>query len=66
MNNIQHIEEQVQELSADDLARFRKWFAGFDAAIWDRQFEADVKAGRLSAMADRALRTHMAGESTKL
>ncbi len=44
----------------------REWFADFDAEVWDRQFEADVQAGKLDAMAERALRDHLAGHSTKL
>lgn len=38
----------------------------FDAADWDRQFEADVQTGKLDALADRALRDHAAGLTTKL
>jgi hypothetical protein len=35
------------------LAAVRDWFT--DAAEWDRQFERDVAAGRLDALADEAL-----------
>ena len=66
MSKIETIERQVQELSAEDLAQFRNWFAEFDAEAWDRQFEADVKAGKLDAVAARALEQHDAGKSTKL
>lgn len=38
----------------------------FDAEVWDRQFEADLKAGKLDALAERALQGHAAGRSTKL
>jgi hypothetical protein len=37
------------------LAAVRDWFTEFDAAEWDRQFERDVAAGRLDALADEAL-----------
>jgi hypothetical protein len=43
-------------LSAQELAAFRDWFSRFDAAAWDKQFEADVKEGRLDALADEAIR----------
>ena len=33
---------------------------------WDREFEADVKTGKLDALAKRALRDHKAGRTTKL
>lgn len=66
MEKVAKIEREVQELSAEELAKFREWFAAFDAEAWDRQIEADVKAGKLDALGDRALRDHAAGKSTKL
>jgi hypothetical protein len=66
MSKIEEIEEGVKELSAEELSVFRAWFSKFDADAWDRQFEADVKAGRLDALAERALREHAEGRSTKL
>ena len=66
MEKVEKVEREVQEFSAAELSKFRQWFAAFDAEAWDRQFEADVKAGKLDALADRALRDHEAGKSTKL
>jgi len=66
MKKVERIEREVEELSSEELAKFRQWFAAFDPEAWDRQFEADVKAGKLDALADRALRDHAAGKSTKL
>jgi hypothetical protein len=66
MEKVEKIEREVQELSPNELAKFREWFASFNAEAWDRQFEADVKAGKLDALAERALRDHAADKSTKL
>ena len=66
MEKVEKVEREVREFSAEEIAKFRQWFAAFDAEAWDRQFEADVKAGKLDALADRALRDHAAGKSTKL
>lgn len=66
MNNIQSIEQQIEKLSPEELAAFRRWYAAFDAEAWDRQFEADVKTGKLDALAEKTLRAHNAGQSTKL
>lgn len=66
MSKVEHIESQIQELSPKELAALREWFAEFDAEIWDRQFEADVNSGKLDSLADRAVRDHLAGRSTKL
>ena len=66
MSKVEILEKQVEGLSAEELARFRLWFAEFDAQAWDRQFEADAKAGKLDAMAEKAFGAHAAGQSTKL
>ena len=66
MSRISDLERQIQGLSADELASFRRWFAEFDGAAWDRQFEADVKAGKLDALGERARQAHTAGKSTKV
>ncbi len=66
MEKVKKIEREVENLSPVEIARFRQWFAVFDAEAWDRQFEADVAAGKLDALADRALRDHTAGKSTPL
>jgi len=55
MTTIREIENAIRQLSPDDLAAFRAWFAEFDAAAWDRQFEADVASGRLDGFAEEAL-----------
>jgi hypothetical protein len=56
MSVIQQIEEAVRQLSAEDRAAFRAWYAEFDAEDWDRQLEADVSAGRLDWLIDEARR----------
>ena len=66
MSNVESIEGQIRELSPAELAALREWFMKFDAQAWDRQFEADAKAGKLDSLAERALRDHAAGRSTKL
>lgn len=65
MSNLGTIEEKIRALSPEELAEFRRWFAEFDAASWDRQLELDVKAGKLDTLADEALRDHAAGKSTE-
>jgi hypothetical protein len=65
MSKLEAIEKKVSALSTEELAKFRHWFAEFDAAAWDRQIERDVKAGNLDALADEALRDHAASKSTE-
>ena len=66
MGKVESIENLIQELSDEELAKLREWFGQHDAEVWDRQMEADAKAGKLDALAERALRDHKAGRSTKL
>lgn len=66
MSKIEELEQKVQALSAEELARFRDWFLEFDWAAWDRQLERDVRAGKLDAMAEKALRDHAAGKTKPL
>lgn len=66
MGKVEAIEQAVEGLSAEDLAVFRRWFAEFDAAVWDRQIEQDARAGKLDALADEALNDHTTGKSTDL
>ena len=63
---LHEIEKAIAQLSADELSRFRKWFEKFDAQIWDQQFEADVQAGKLDRIAERALADYAAGKSKEL
>ncbi|MBR8840603.1 MAG: hypothetical protein DSM106950_43160 [Stigonema ocellatum SAG 48.90 = DSM 106950] len=64
--NLQEIERAVSQLSDEDLAKFRIWFAEFDAVEWDRQFEADVAEGRLDTLAQKALKDLRQGNCTDL
>ena len=66
MTTVAEITGAVRRLPKKDLARFRKWFADYDAATWDRQLEQDVAAGRLDALAQEALRDLRAGRTTEL
>lgn len=60
------LENAVLSLSNDDLARFRAWFVELDAEAWDRQIEDDIRAGKLDALADEALREDRAGKTREL
>ncbi len=64
MSKVENLEKQIQQLSPEELAEFRRWYADFDAELWDRQFELNVKAGKLDALADKALSIHRAGPSS--
>lgn len=60
------IENAIAGLPPDELSKFRAWFVEFDAEAWDRQFVEDVRAGKLEALAEEALRDLRDGRTTEL
>jgi hypothetical protein len=66
MGTVEEIERAIINLPPAELAELRAWFAAFEAEAWDRQFEEDVHAGRLDALADEALGELDAGRCTDL
>jgi uncharacterized protein YfaT (DUF1175 family) len=63
---VEQIEERIEKLSAEELARFRAWFVEFDAQAWDQQIEADAAAGKLDGLLSEALADYRAGKSREL
>ena len=66
MSIVKTLERQVEQLNPKELAEFRDWFLEFEADAWDRQIEQDAKAGKLDALARKALEDHAAGRTTLL
>lgn len=66
MSTVREIQKAVTQLPPEDLTAFRLWFAEFDAAVWDRQLETDVAAGRLDQLAEEALQDLRGGRCTDL
>jgi len=66
MSTLIDIERAVERLSPEELSAFRAWFAERDSAEWDRQFEADVAAGRLDTLGEQALKALREGRCTDL
>ena len=64
--SVQELETAVSSLSREELSVFHRWFEEFIAEDWDRQIEADVKAGRLDHLAAKADRDFEAGRCTPL
>jgi hypothetical protein len=65
-SRIETVETEIMQMSAEELATFREWFAEFEADEWDRQFAAHVKAGKLDHLAEKARRDFETGLLTEL
>ncbi|MEM6330747.1 MAG: hypothetical protein AAF790_10905 [Planctomycetota bacterium] len=66
MSPIESLEQQVKRLSPAELAKFRRWFASYDARAWDEQIEQDASAGKLDAFASEARAEYDAGKASEL
>jgi hypothetical protein len=63
---VEKLELLIKSLSADELAKFREWFAEFDTQVWDRQIEADAAAGKLDRLIEESMADHKAGKTRPL
>ena len=66
MSDLEELERRIQHLPSEDLAKFRDWFIEFDHLIWDKQIEADSKAGKLDALISEALADYRAGKAREI
>ncbi len=64
--SIEDIEKAVAKLPPDQLAEFRAWFEAFDAVRLDEKIERDAEAGKLDALADRAIEDFRTGRAQNL
>ena len=54
MTEISEIQRAILSLPESDYAKLREWLAEIDWERWDREIEADSKAGRLDFLAAEA------------
>ena len=61
MATVEAITTAIAELPPEQVAQVRAWMDERAEAEWDAQIERDEHAGRLDALAERALSEHRAG-----
>jgi hypothetical protein len=66
MSEVEKLAERIEKLSPEELKKFRAWFAQFDARLWDKQIEADARAGKLDALAAEAVADYRTGKTRGL
>ncbi len=66
MENVKSIGHAVESLPPMELAEFRRWFAEFDGAEWDRKIEQDAASGKLDQLAAETLADYRAGSPREL
>ncbi|MBI3314111.1 MAG: hypothetical protein HYZ83_07745 [Candidatus Omnitrophica bacterium] len=63
---IKDIEKVITNLPPKQLTAFRAWFYKFENSAWDKQFEQDVKKGRLDKIAEGAIEDYKKGHCREL
>ena len=66
MSTVEAITAAIAKLPPEQVAQIRAWLAEQADAEWDAQIEQDERAGRLDALAERALAEHKAGRTRPL
>jgi hypothetical protein len=66
MTKLEKIEQEIAALDPKDVRKLADWLDAYKAELWDRQIEADAKAGKLDQLAEQALADHRAGRTRHL
>lgn len=66
MIKVRDIEKAITSLPKKELNEFRNWFAKYDGVQWDKQFENDVRTGKLSTLANKAISDFKKGKCKEL
>ena len=66
MRKIDHIEQQIRELSSDEFAELREWILTQDWAAWDAKIELDSRVGKLESLVSEAKEEYDSGKARKI
>ena len=66
MINAEAIKTAITRLPLAELMDFGVWYKQFEAQVWDKQIEKDIKAGKLDRLAEEALADFEANRCTEL
>ena len=55
--------DQVQKLPAKEVFELARWLRKYEAELWDKQIEADIRAGKLDKLGEEALAELRAGRT---
>ena len=66
MSTVKEIESAIAQLDPKDVQAVADWLQEYREELWDRQIEADAKAGRLDPLMEEAKQDYLAGRCTPL
>ena len=55
MTNVTELQQAILGLSETDYTELRRWLRDQDWELWEREFDEDVRAGKLETLAADAL-----------
>ena len=66
MSRVEEIETAIKALPREELSELWQWWDEYRETEWDRQIEADAKAGKLDRFMEEALEEHRQGKTRPL
>jgi len=66
MRKVEHIEQQISELTRDEFAELRNWVLERDWSAWDVQIKIDSQGGKLDKHLDAALADFKSGRTREM
>ncbi len=66
MRKVEHIEQQIRELSSGEFSELRDWVLEQDWSAWDKRVASDVAAGKLDQLLSEAREEFESGRSRPL
>jgi hypothetical protein len=61
MSTVVQIERALQTLPVEDARKIADWLQHYLDEKWDNQIDADIAAGKLDKLADKAMQDYQAG-----
>ena len=66
MTQVEELKVAAKRLSPEDLHSFQEWLEEYLSRMWDEQIEADIKIGKLDALANEAIQSFNNGNYSEL
>jgi predicted HAD superfamily phosphohydrolase YqeG len=66
MSTVQEIETAIQKLKPQEIHEVADWLQELREELWDKQIDADARAGRLDKLMEEAKQDYLAGRCKPL
>jgi len=66
MRKVEHIEQQISQLTQDEFVELRDWVLERDWSAWDAKIEADSSAGGLDRLLEESQAEFRSGKAREI